>query len=90
MTEANDLDRNLHCAGPMSQPPITPAEWAESAAWARAMLAQAPRPLFGPGAPDAFHVEPLPPDVPLLPPHPEVAAAELGDNSWENHKLVPG
>lgn len=74
----------------MPQPPITPAEWAESLAWARAMLAQAPRPLFGPGAPDAFHVEPLPPDVPPGHARPAKDADEIEDNSWENHKLVPG
>ncbi len=42
----------------MPQPPITPLEWAEAMAWARAVRASAPRPLFGPGTVDAFHVEP--------------------------------
>lgn len=72
----------------MPQPPITPLEWAEALAWARAMLAQAPRPLFGPGALEAFHVEPLPPDVPLGAPDPEVAAAELVIGPRRD--LVPG
>lgn len=72
----------------MPQPPITPLEWAEALAWARAMLAQAPRPLFGPGALEAFHVEPLPPDVPLGAPDPEVAAAQLVVGPRRH--LVPG
>lgn len=82
----------------MPQPPITPLEWAEALAWARAMLAQAPRPLFGPGALEAFHVEPLQPDVPLGAPDPEVAAAELVvgpgyqlvPSAREQARIVPG